>query len=301
MLFKSAQIYTLTAPFALSAEELAQAMEPDNFKPCGSLAPQSYGWVPPLGRHSEYLVNAVSGRILVCARKEEKIMPPATIKEEVNERALAIEEQEGRSVGRKERLQLKDDVILSLIPRAFTKSKLTYAYIDTKNGWIIVDATSAKQAEELLSLLRQGVGSLSVRPLSVKRAPSTVMTEWLNGKYPRQWFEPLQECELRDPVEDGGIVKCKHQDLFCEEVEKHLIAGKQVTKLALSWKDRVSFLLSDDLSIKRIKFDDIVTEELDHIDGDQLAQIDATFAIMTLEFEKMIPQLIVVMGGAEMG
>lgn len=300
MRFRNLQIYRLTAPFTLSPEELAQAIAANSFKPCGSLAMQSYGWVSPLGRNGQELIHSASGRILLCARKEEKMLPSSVIKDEIDERALAIEEAEARSVGRKERQQLKDEVIFALLPRAFTRSSNTFAYIDPRNNWIVVDATSAKRAEDLLSLLREGIESLPVRPLAVQRPPATVMTSWLSDNSSANDFVPQQECELRDPVEDGGVVRCRKQELFSEEVMSHLTAGKQVTKLAVLWKERINCIIADDLSIKRLSFEDVVLDELDHVDGaDELANFDAEFALMTLELEQLIPALIEVFGGEE--
>jgi recombination associated protein RdgC len=301
MRFRNLQIYRLTSAFTHTPEELNQAIEQDIFKPCGSLALQSYGWSSPLGRLGTQLVHAAAGRILLCARKEEKILPSSVIKEEVNNRALALEDEQARSVGRKERQQIKDEVIFELLPRAFNRSSHTFAYIDPKNSWIIIDATSAKRAEELLTLLRQGVDSLSVRPLATQHSPPTVMTHWLSANSLTSRFMPQDECELRDPVEDGGVIRCRHQDLFADEVMSHISAGKQVTKLAVLWNDRISCIIDDDLSIKRLRFEDVVLEELNDIDSsDELANLDADFSLMTLELEQLIPELIETFGGEEL-
>jgi recombination associated protein RdgC len=300
MWFRNLQIYRLSGTFDYSPEALAKALEDDSFTPCGSLTMSSFGWVPPLGRHGTALTHAAAGRILLCARKEEKLLPATVIREQVTERSALIEEQQARSVGRKERQQIKDDVVFELMPKAFSRSTFTFAYIDPQAGWLVVDATTPSKAEELLAMLRRGVGKLKAQPPVLKQAPATVMTRWLAGEAPSGRFEPQDECELRDPAEEGGIVRCRHQDLQADEMHSHLRAGKQVTRLAVTWDERISCVLGADLTIKRLRFEDVVTEELEQLEGDdEVALFDAQFALMTLELQRFFPALLNAFGGED--
>ncbi len=300
MWFRNLQLYRLTAPFTLDPEQLHNSIEAHAFRPCGALDMSSYGWVAPLGRRADTLTHAAGGRILLCARKEEKVLPAAVIREKLTERAAAIEEAEARPLGRKRRMELKDEITLELAPKAFTRSTLTFAYIDPQNGLIVVDAATAKKAEELLSLLRRDLGSLPAYPLSATHAPGTVMTHWLQGTLSATGFELMDECELREPGEEGGIVRCRRLELDSDEVRTHLDAGKQVTKLAVRWDERIRCVLDSDLSIKRLRFEDVVTEELDDLDSaDEAALFDAQFALMTLELERFIPAVITAFGGED--
>ena len=162
----------------------------------------------------------------------------------------------------------------------------------------MVDAASAKRAEELLSLLRQSIGSLPARLPQTRQSPGVVMTEWLSGDRPSGSFEPLDECELRDPQDEGGVVRCRHQELFSDEIGGHLEAGKQVARLAVRWDERINCVITNDLAIKRLRFEDVVNDELEHLDsGDQLALFDARFALMTLELARLLPALLEAFGG----
>ena len=298
MWFSNLQLYRLTKPFTLSAELLAQQLEQHTFKPCGTLDLSSYGWVAPLGRDGAELVHAVGGYIMICARKEQKVVPATVVRERVQEKAEAIEAAQGRPVRRKERDTIKEEVIHTLLPHAFPRSTLTFAYIAPKENLIVVNAASAKRAEELLSCLRGSIGSLPAVAPSLAVAPSAVMTRWLNGDDVPYDFTLGDECELRDTVEDGGIIRCKRQDLTTEEIRVHLDAGKRAVKLAIDWQEHLSCVIQDDLTIKRLRFGDEILEQSHEADSDDAAAaFDNDFAIMTLELSRFIPRLLEVFGG----
>ncbi len=300
MWFRNLLIYRLKSPFEYSTQTLQEHLQLDAFRDCTALEHFSYGWVPPLGKRSSELVHAASGRLLVAARKEEKVLPAAVIREEVERRVEAIEIAEARPVGRKQRQDLKDDVIHELMSKAFTKSNITYAYIDPTAQLLVVDAASTKKAEELISQLRHSIERLSLVPIQLKVNPAIVMTRWLNRDLSSGLFEPQDECELIDGAEDGGIVRCRRQDLYSDELQAHLDAGKQVTRLSLLWNERIRCLVDKDFTIRRLKFEDIVGEELERMDSDdELALFDAQFALMVLELNAFIPAMIEAFGGED--
>jgi len=298
MWFKNLQIYRLTKSFDLSPEALHEALREREARQCGSLEMSTIGWDKPLGRGAELLTHAVGSCIMICARREEKVLPAAVVKEHLMEKVEAIEEAEARKVRRREQAEIKDEILLDLLPKAFVKSATTYAYIDTKNGWLVVDAASAKRAEELITLLRETLGTFPLKPLEVAQAPASVMTAWLRGEAVQADFEIQDECELRDTVEEGGIVRCRRQDLLGEEIHTHLEAGKQVVRLAVEWHERLAMVLTEELAIKRLKFLDVIQEEAAEAEADDAAaRFDVDFALMTLELGRFIPRLIEVFGG----
>ena len=298
MWFKNLQIHSLLEPIGLSPEALHQALEQAAFRPCASLEPETLGWDLPLGRSGQQLTHAVSGCIMICATRQERILPSSVVKDAAEERALDIEEREGRPVRRKEKLQIRDEVELELLPRAFVRSSRTYAYIDEKNGWIIIDTPSAKRAEDLLTLLRKTLGSLKTRPIGVREAPASVMTQWLSQGAPQD-IELKDECELREPGEEGGIIRCRRQALDGEEIAIHLSAGKQVVRLAVDWEERLSLVLCDDLVVRRLKFLDLVQDEAAEAGAeDEVARFEVDFALMSLELGRFIPRMLEIFGGA---
>jgi len=299
MWFKNLRLYRLTKPFDLSPEELHEQLAEKTSRPCAGLEPATYGWVPPLGRSSELLTHAANGYIMVCARKEEKVLPATVIREVLAEKVALIEEEQDRTVRRKEKEEIRQEIMVDLLPRAFSKSTLTYAYIDPKESWLVVDASSASKAEELVSLLRETLGTLSAIPPTALSAPASILTNWLNGLSVPAGYVIEDQCELRDPSAEGAVIRCTKQDLLSDEIQVHLKAGKQATKLAIEWHEHLTCVLCDDLSIKRLRFLDIIQEAAADESVDEISRFDADFALMTLELSRFIPSMIDAFGGED--
>ncbi len=297
MLFRNLQLYRITRPLSLDAEALEQRLAAHAARPCGPLEPATYGWAAPLDG-GQALTHAAAGCTLLCARREERLLPAAVVREELDAKVLDIEAEQGRKVGRRERTQLRDELVQTMLPRAFTRSQRTLAYIDIRNGWLVVDAANRNRADELVTLLRDSLDSLPVQPPAVQDAPSAIMTRWLaEGSAARGWTV-LDECELQDTDDEAGRIACKRQDLTSDEIRAHLRAGKQVIRMALDWQERLNFVLHDDLSIRRLRFADVVGEELERVESDDRAALfDAQFALLTLELAKLLPELLQALGG----
>ncbi len=293
MWFKNLAIYRFTEPFTLTAEAVEQKLQQHVFHPCGGHDEFSFGWTSPLGKTSDILVHTNNGCLMICAKKEEKVIPASVINEMLQERISEIEEREARKLPGKERTRIKDELIFELLPRAFSFSRNTYAYIDSQGGWAVVDAASPKKAEDVLSLLRKCLGSLPVVPIGVALKPATVMTHWLLHHDSPNDILIEDECELRSPEEEGAIIRCKRHDLALPEIKNHLDMGKQVIKLALCWADRLSFVLDENLAVKRLKFLDLIQEQAAEIDTqDDIEQFDADFSIMSAELAQFFPRLL---------
>ncbi|MCU7905535.1 MAG: recombination-associated protein RdgC [Candidatus Thiodiazotropha sp. (ex Epidulcina cf. delphinae)] len=299
MWFKNLRVYLFQQPFNLSQEALAGMFESKRFQSCGSQDPMSLGWDAPLGRQAEGLVHEVGGCQIICARLEEKLLPAAVVNEIVEEKATSVEQEEGRKVTRRERSELRDDVFHQLLPKAFSRYTRQYAMIDKQQGWILVDAAAANKAEMVISLLRETVGSLPVKPLEVESAPAWVMTEWLKSPGQYKDFTLLDSCELKDRSDESSILRCKGQDLTADEIMGHLSAGKEVVKLAVEWDERLSCMIESDLSIKRLRFLDLIQEQAAdyHVESEADA-FDGRFTLMSLEFRRFLPRLFGLFGGA---
>lgn len=296
MWFKSLLPFRFTEPCTLDPDDLAEALAHAAFRPCGSQDLATRGWVAPLGGEDGALVHVAGGFWLLCLQTEDKLLPASVIRAAVDERVAEIEDREARPVRRKEKETLKDQILLELLPRAFTRRKRLYAYVDPRGGWLIVNATPGKAVDEFTSLLRKAAGSLPIAPLRTASAPAAVLTGWLAGA-PAGW-QIGDECELRDTAEDGGIVRCKGQDLAGDEIRTHLDAGKQVTRLAIEWQERLSCVLGDDHAVRRLRFLDVVQESLADTKAETLAEeLDARFALMTLELAAFLPALVAAFGG----
>ena len=295
-MFKNARFFRLDTPFGLAAAELEEHLATRRFRPCGPIETATMGWASPLGEDTSALVQAVSGCYLMCARKQERLLPSAAVAEALDERIGELESGEARDVGRAERRRMREQIVNEMLPRAFTRSRRTLLYVDTETGWMVVDAASEKQAEDVVSLLRETLESLPAKLPDPSKTPSTILTSWLlEGTAPDD-FVPGDACEMRDADDSAGVVRCSGQDLASEEILNHLRAGKRATKLALEWDERLSFTLAEDLSLKRLRVGDALLEEMDDTDLEPAARLDAEFAILALQLRQLIARLDEVFG-----
>ncbi len=298
MWFKNLTLLRLAEPFPFTAETLATRLEQYAFQPCPNHQPSTAGWTPPLGRRATDLVHVVNGRLLLCLRTEEKLLPATAVNQAVDERIAAIEDQQQRPVRRREKQELRDQLVQELLPRALSRNRQGYAYLDPATGWLVVDSASPRRVEEITGMLRKTLDTLSVAPLRVQQPPMMVMTAWLAAGGAPTEFALGDVCELRENDEAGGIVRCRGQDLTGDEIRGHLYAGKQVTRLGLSWDERVAFILDETLVIRRLQFLDVVRESLQDTATDSPeAVFDAEFALMSGELAIWLPRLLELFGG----
>ncbi|AEF44101.1 Recombination-associated protein rdgC [Serratia sp. AS12] len=296
--FKNLMVYRLSREVALNADEMEKQLSAFAFTPCGSQDMAKTGWVSPMGSHSDALTHAVNGQIVICARKEEKILPSPVIKQELQAKIERLEGEQHRKLKKTEKDALKDEVLHSLLPRAFSRFNQTFMWIDTVNDLIMVDAASAKRAEDTLALLRKSLGSLPVVPLTMESPIELTLTEWVRSGELPAGFIIQDEAELKAILEDGGVIRCKKQNLISDEIAVHIEAGKLVTKLAVDWQERIQLVLADDGSLKRLKFADTLREQNDDIDREDFAlRFDADFILMTSELAALIKNTIEALGG----
>lgn len=296
--FKNMMVYRLTREIPLDAETIEQQLAACQFTPCGSQDKLAMGWVAPLGPQAQSLLHVSQGQFLICARKEEKMLPATVIKQALEAKVHKLETEQQRRLKKTEKDSLKDEVIHSLLPRAFSRYSQTWLWIDTQNQRIIVDSASAKKAEDILALLRKSLGSLPVVPLTLQTPAEITLTEWVRSGSPVAGFALLDEAELKAPLEEGGVIRCKKQELVCDEIAHHIESGKRVTKVGLDWQERIQFLLNEDASVKRLKFSDTLREQNDDISREEAdLRFDADFVLMTGELAALTDALVDALGG----
>ncbi|QYJ87196.1 recombination-associated protein RdgC [Shewanella mesophila] len=300
MWFKNLTVYRFNKPFSVDTEALEKSLEDFTFSPCSSQDISKFGFSKALGKLGQTLVHSAGDRHLICATKEEKILPSQVIKEALEEKVAQIEDEENRKLAKKEKDSLKDEITTTLLPRAFSRRSQIHALILPEIEMILVDSSSAAKAEELLALLRKALGSLPVIPMSFKTPIETQLTDWLKSDSTPAPFEMQDEAELKSDSDEGGIVRFKQQDLTENEVLAHIEVGKQVHKLALHFGQSIAFVLQSDAGIKRLKFSEEFRAGNDEVGTeDPIARLDADFALMGSELIALMSSLIEVLGGME--
>lgn len=293
MFFRNLTLFRFSPSVAEDLKRLDEALGEHRLRPCGPLEMSTRGFVPPVGRGDDApMTHAVNACTLMTVGGEEKLLPAVVVNDELQRKVQKIAEEEGRKVGGRERKRIKEDLLTELLPRAFVRSSRMSAYVDRKNGWLVLDTASRKSAENALTQVREALGSFPAVPLAPEEGPRVLMTDWLaSGKLPGGLVLG-DECELRDPATaTGAIARCRRQDLDAEEVKEHLRNGKQVFQLGLVFDDRISFVLGEDLVLRKLKFLDAVIDELGDSQQDAAAEMDARFALLTLELERLLGKL----------
>ena len=280
MWFRNARPYKRPGRLGIDASELSQRLSRRPFQPCRPSQAVSSGWVAALSDDATDFVHKSGDYWLIRLQREERLLPASVIRSEVNSRIQEIQTGQGRRVQRKERLDIVDEVTQDLMPRAFTKSQYLEALINDREGWVWVNTASAGRAEDLLSLLREGLGNLPVAIPDTQKSPVIVMSQWLlNGGLP-DGMSLGGDVDLEDPQEEGGVVRVRGMYLESDEIRRHIESGKQVVRLALSWQDQIDFVVDRDLSLRRIRFSDELKGVNEELHEDVLARRDADCLLM---------------------
>ncbi|KZN50620.1 recombination-associated protein RdgC [Pseudoalteromonas luteoviolacea] len=292
MWFSNLICYRFKQDVSYTQEDFEKALEQDIFRACGSQDMSTFGWVNALGKHGQTLSHFSQNSILLCAKREEKVLPAAVINDMVAEKVEQIEREENRPVKKKEKDELKENILATLLPQAFKKSSLQFAFIDQESGWVIVNSASFNKAEEMMALLRKSLGTLPIVPAFANYDLDVFLTDWLTKFEAPEGFAIGNDAELQDAADEGAQVKLKQHDLASDEIKLHLENGKRVTKLALDWKERVQFLLQNDGSIKRVSYNDALKEQNADIPKEDLAiKLDADFILVSEEVKELLEDL----------
>ncbi|WP_157266469.1 recombination-associated protein RdgC [Azohydromonas aeria] len=275
-----------------AATESALAREP--FTPCAPTQPLSTGWVPPRGTPHAPLLEVVGGHWLLALMAEKRLLPASVVKDRVEAIAAAIEQERGYKPGKKECKELVEQATHELLPMAFTKRSRTQVWIDPRAGLLAIDA-SAKQADAVVSMLVKALDCFAVKPIVTQQSAAGCMAAWLaEGEAPAGFYLD-RECEVRAADETKATVRYAKHALDTDEVKQHIAAGKRPTRLALSWNERVAFVLTDALLLKKLQFLDTALEGRNVVDEDE--SFDADAAIATGELSRLIPELLDALGG----
>lgn len=290
MLFKAVRIYELTSSINSSPSTFAEKLQALEYRPCLPSMPSSMGWVPPLDEEGAPLARGLNGCIMMCLKIEEKILPASVVGDALKEKIKKIETNEARRVRAKEKLMHKEEMVITLLPRAFSKYSLIYGYVDTQNGWLIINSTSPKKLELFLSMFKKSVGDV-VEEIEFNK-PSATTTQWLKTNDYPQAFAIEKTCTMQDPNQQNRVIRCQQQDLFAPSIQSLLKDGCEVIQLGLTWHDRLNFILTEDFAIRTIRLaEDDLAEINDEIET-KGQKFDADFIMMMEMFRGLFTDLL---------
>ena len=295
MWFKNLVIYRLGAGWPRKAEDLEAKLAKQPLRKCGGFEMESRGWVAP---HEEgQFLYQQSRHWMLALGFEQKLLPGSIIRDAAEEQIAAMESMLGHPIGRRQKRDIKDKVTAELLPRALSRRRTTYAWIDAANGWLAIDAAGEPKAEQFMETLRKTDDDQSAARLETKMSPSAAMRRWITAGEVDGPFTIDQDLELRAPDATKATVRYARHTLEGKDIRDHLAAGKEPVRLGLTWNDKVSFVLTEQLHVKRLSFLNIIerepSEELDNEDE----RFDLDFALMTGELSRMLADLAKALGG----
>ena len=261
--FKNIRTFKLSSnlPECLTTDrdEFEQMLEDRAHAPVGQLESRSIGWTTA-NDVTDLFAHWVEDVCLLRLRVESKVIPAAAVKKALEERCRQVERQQGFRPGRKQTKEIKYNVIDELSAKALTTYRHTQVLIDVANKLLLVDASSSTRCDEVLGLLVRTVDPFPVESVQVVRSPATVMTNWLLADEADPPFVIEQEIKFVNPSQSKAAVAYKDVSVDPEDVKTHVQTGRQCVRLGLTYNDRLSFVLTDDLTIKSVKPLDVLRE-----------------------------------------
>ncbi|HLA35698.1 MAG TPA: recombination-associated protein RdgC [Rhodocyclaceae bacterium] len=296
MWFRNLQIYRLSPAWDFPSERLSPALQRGAILGAGATDRVAHGWLPPRGVQDEW-VFAVQRQQLIALGVEQRLLPAGVVRQYAQEKLAAIEAAQGYRAGKKQVREVVEQIELELLPRAFIKRSRIPVWIDPVNRWLAVDAPSSTRGDEVLEQLRLSLDDLPVSLIKTAVSPGASMTQWLaEGAAPGRFAIDL-DCELRAADEGRAAVRYVRHSLDCDDVRGHIAAGKTATRLALTWNDRVSFVLTEQLQIKRLVFLDVLKEEVERQVDNADELFAASFILMCGELSQLLQELLEALGG----
>ncbi len=296
MWLKNLVLHRLPPQWPVKADSLERKLAAQQLTPCGSFQMESRGWTCP--RDAEVYLHQQNQQWLLALGVEQKLLPASVIRQVTEERAAELAAQQAHPVGRKQMRDLREQVTGELLPRALSRRRITWGWIDAKNGWLVVDAAADAKAEQFMEALRRAEDDLPALRLETQRSPASAMAEWLaSGSIPGK-FTIDQDLELRAADASKATVRYARHDLAGRDIRDHLSAGKTVVRMGMTWNDRISFVLTETLQVKRLTFLDILKrEEGEDNERDEEEKFEIDFALMTGELSLLLADLVTALGG----
>lgn len=303
--FRHASVYQIVGDgLGLTPANLVKCLPEKSARKIASNELSTMGFVPPLGDQHAMLSVISVGTYLISVLKTERLLPGKAVKQAVEAKIKAIELDQQRRVWAKEKSQIKDEVVQAMLPHAFVVNSRLNALISYP--YIFIDTNSAKKAEDVLCLLREALGSLPVRPLTVKMQPTTVFTHSVsNSVHPSDRLLAGEAFKSSVPSEKPETLSGKNVCLSDEEIVNLFTGGREVTELELMYQREdwtIPFTLTSDLVFKGIQWPSEMIDKLsDDLGEDDNAATEAraTYLLLSAELSAMVAEVVEALGGEQ--
>lgn len=278
-MFKNATILGISPKAKIDVEQLQAA----RFVPIGDLEAQSAGFSPVRGDELAYVS---AGSILLNYTVEKKVMPASAVNVIVKAKADELGEAQGFPLGKKAMKELKERVIDELLPRALSTRRTTAIWVDAVKSRIVVDSPSSSVVTDIQRALIKTLGDIGLQDVAWPRAK--VITEWMIDE--PAGFTLDDQVALKYPGEKGTVVKITNVTLPYGNVTDYINAGAMVESMSMTYDDRISFVMTEDAQLRRIRPLDVLKQSA--AEAEEVDKFEANFALMTLEFRRMIDALV---------
>ncbi|EPE37180.1 recombination-associated protein RdgC [Candidatus Photodesmus anomalopis] len=272
-----------------SLNNLNNLLKENQFKPCGRTDKIKIGFIQPI---EKTFIHSFSDNLMFRALKQTKSISYSAFKKQFSEKIKKSEERKQRSLNKKELKNLKEDLIIDLLPYTLPVDKFTNMFTFHSNKYLLIESANYNSAEEYTNLLRKAIGSLPIQPIkSSYKKIETIMTEWVKTGDLPDCFSLGTSAVLKSQT-DGALIQCKNQELTSDEVLKHIELNKMVTQLTINWKEKISFNIKNDFSLTRIKFSNELKETNNDIFcEDKISRFYADYSLITGEINSLLSDL----------
>jgi len=277
----------------IKENELQKMLEDKRILPLDETESKNQGWDNYLDSENDLAFKVGTSAYLLKLKIQSKVINSSSVKETLKERIKEIIENGGARPSKKEQKAMIEDIIAVKLPTADIASSYIFGYLDFKNGFLVIDSSSAGKTDAFLEILRNTVDGLELDPISAQEDVSTTLGDWMKASQADDPFDLGDNVKLKDPLGDAKITANK-QDLTAEEIKNHLSKGKIVEQLDLVWQKRISFSLNEKFKISKVKFLDIAKEQIKDDLGesdDERAIAQSSLFIMVEDFAELISDL----------
>jgi len=274
-IMKNIQMYSIDPDWVFDEDHLLKVMASRESREIGRMDLSHIGW----GRfeNGEFIIRT-GDKLLLKLTERKKVVPPAAVKMELNKKVKDFERKEGRSPARKEKNELKDEVMMEILPKALEVEKNMFMIIDIADKRMYVGAGTLKAGDDIAGAVVEDLG-ISVVPYTGSEDMVVSMTHWLmnDGVADDESFAIGGSCSMEGADEKKSKVKLSNVNLSSDECREHVAVGYKVVDIELYIPDTVSFTITKDTTIKKLAFDDMFIDSDDELDDEVsfiMAQIE---------------------------